>query len=76
MNNLNCTTCEQVKKLSAENKRLANEVELLTLLMDIGLTVIEKWWKSLPGCQDSNSPIADGSDEVRMLLDAIRKLSK
>lgn len=76
MNDLRCETCEQVKKLSAENKRLENEVELLTLLMDVGLTVIEKWWKSLPGCQDSNSPISDGNDEIRMLLDTIRKLGE
>lgn len=76
MNRSECTTCEQVKKLSAENKRLTNEVELLTLLMDVGLTVIEKWWKSLPGCQDSNSPLTDGNNEVRMLLDTIGKFGK
>lgn len=66
----------ELEKLRAENKRLRQEVELVTLLMDLGLTVVEKWWKSLPGSQDSNSPISDGSDEVRMLLDAIRKLSE
>ena len=66
----------ELEKLRAENKRLQVEVELVTLLMDVGLTGIEKWWKSLPGSQDSDSPISDGSDEVRMLLDAIRKLGE
>lgn len=78
MNNpFNCSDCEQLKKLSAENKRLENEVNLLTLLMDVGLTVIEKWWKSLPGNHhDLDSPISDGSQDVRMLLEAIRKLGE
>lgn len=66
----------ELEKLRAENKRLQREVELVTLLMDVGLTVIEKWWKSLPGCQDSNSPVANGSDEVRMLLETIRKFGE
>lgn len=76
MNHLECGTCEQVKNLSAENKRLANEVELLTLLMDVGLTVIEKWWKSLPGQENLDSPITNGGDDVRVLLEAIRKLGQ
>lgn len=66
----------ELEKLRAENKRLRQEVELVTLLMDLGLTVVEKWWKSLPGCQDSDGPIADGNNEVRMLLETIRKLSE
>lgn len=76
MNDLRCATCEQVEKLSAENKRLANEVELLTLLMDVGLTVIEKWWKSLPGQENLDSPVTNGSEDVRVLLEAIRKLGE
>ena len=56
----------ELEKLRAENKRLQVEVELVTLLMDVGLTVIEKWWKSLPGSQDSNSPISDGSDTAKI----------
>ena len=67
----------EVDRLKAENAQLKRDQEFLFLVMDIGLSVIEKWADAngllSSASENSDQDFSNRDNQVRVFLEQIRK---
>ena len=73
---MNCNNCNLLRKKEAEIAEFKKEQDLLFLLLDLGMTAVEKWAKDnnlALTTEKSNQGLTKGNNQIGMLLDNIRE---
>ena len=67
----------ELEQLKAENAQLKRDQEFMFLVMDIGLSVIEKWADAngllSSASENSDQDFSDRDNQVRVFLEQIRR---